>query len=233
VDPKGEGNSEQHDDVDKSTMAQQEKSNSETTDAGDEGGGGDGDGELEVRRTKAITRCDTQIEWYKNSGRRARLGYRLTQPLVIILSVVTPVLLLIDSVPIPALNTSVTDAGLTMSISAISWVTMPEAVQAIPPLLVTVLVAVNAFFNWRESWIRRSATAELLKSEKVKYETQTGPDYGSTPDGQEALEHFVLKIESIASSEIAEWRAQALASQKKYEDELDELNRRRNDQSDS
>jgi uncharacterized protein DUF4231 len=84
-----------------------------------------------------------------------------------------------------------------------------------------VLASISAFFHWRESWIRRSETAEALKSEKAKYETRTSSNYAVTLSDQQALENFVLKIEFITSNEVSQWRALALASQNDAQAVLD------------
>src|SRR5215831_4082247 len=92
----------------------------------------------EERRKKACERYDSQVAWYEKSKKQARMFFRLSQTLVIILSGITPVLIL------------ATDC---------------KVVQAIPPAVASILAGVVGIFQWQEDWRRRGLALEALKSE--------------------------------------------------------------------
>jgi hypothetical protein len=65
---------------------------------------------------------------------------------------------------------------------------------------------VNGIFHWREDAIRFASTREALKSERFKFLTRTTEDYQTSLDDQEALNHFMARIEGVALHEVAEWQ---------------------------
>jgi len=67
--------------------------------------------------------------------------------------------------------------------------------------------ALSGIFHWRETWVSRAYTCEALKSELIKFETQTTERYRPDGDGGVALESFVVTMEELAMAEVAEWRA--------------------------
>jgi hypothetical protein len=46
------------------------------------------------------------------------------------------------------------------------------------------------------------------RSERTKYTTRTTQDYGLTLTDAEAFDNFVYRVESLAISEVSEWRNQ-------------------------
>ena len=125
------------------------------------------------------------IRWYDRSRNRARLWYRAFQTSIIVLTGLTPILIL--------------------------WNGVPRELQAIPPAIAALCAALIAAYHWREDWVRYTVTAEALRSERYKYTTRTTPAYAlGLPDSQ-ALDNFMRKIEGVAASEVADWRNQNAA----------------------
>jgi hypothetical protein len=142
----------------------------------------DGDRAEASREKAALERCNHMIKWYEASRVRAGRAYRLFETAIILFSALTPVLILSGAVP--------------------------PLVQAVPPAIAGLCATLIATYRWREDWIRYTVAAETLRSELVKYSTRTTADYSVHLTQAAALDAFVYKMESVAASEIAEWRSQ-------------------------
>jgi Protein of unknown function (DUF4231) len=105
------------------------------------------------------------------------------QTLVIVLSGLTPILIL--------------------SLSP-EWKTL----QAIPAAVASVLAGLMGLYQFNEGWIRWARAVEALRSEIVKFETLSGPDYSEDVDEAELIRRFVLRIEQINAVARAEWAQQ-------------------------
>jgi hypothetical protein len=134
---------------------------------------------LTERREKALERFKRLLSWYETTRTRSRILFYTFQTLVIVLSGITPILLLL---------------------------TNSKVAQAIPPAIASILAGLLSVCQFNDHWLRRSTAAEALKSELTKFETRSGDLYGNDVDEAEALEHFVLRIESIAADEVFQWR---------------------------
>jgi hypothetical protein len=133
----------------------------------------------------AIRRCDEMIHWYQQHLTAARWWYRFFSTATIVLTGLTPVLVLWQ--PAQPLN---------------------PIVQAAPAALAAVLATLLTSYRWREDWIRFAVAAETLRSEKSKFESRTTQDYSIDLADGLALDNFVFRIESLAISEVSEWRNQ-------------------------
>ena len=133
------------------------------------------------RYQMAPKRCAEQIGWYERHAGRARLLYRTFQSAVVVLAGLTPVLALGEK--------------------------GPELVQVLPAALASVFAAIVGLWSWQENWVRFAATAEALKSELVKFQTRTGEAYAVSLDEETVLNNFVVRIEGLASGELAAWGA--------------------------
>lgn len=133
------------------------------------------------RRVKAIDRYKSQVEWYEKTKNDARRYFYWGQTLVVVFSGITPFLMLaID----------------------IKWV------HALFPALASILAGALGIWQFQDAWQRRAVALEALKSEFVKFDTRSGDDYRLPITEDQAIEHFVLKIEDIVGNEVAEWRRQ-------------------------
>jgi Protein of unknown function (DUF4231) len=133
----------------------------------------------EDRRKKAVERYSDSVRWYERTKRNARVSYYTCQVAVIVLSGITPLVIL------------ATDKKL---------------IQAVLPALAAICAGISGIYQWRESWRRRAATLENLKSEYVKFDTRSGDDYSLAVPEDEAISRFVLKMEAILESEVSEWQ---------------------------
>ena len=134
------------------------------------------------RRKKALERCNSQIGWYEKHKKESSYLYRLFQVAAVGLSGITPVLIL--------------------------WSGLPEPVKALPAALGAVAIATTGIFHWRDNWSRFAYTAEVLKSELLKFETRTSKAYRIDLNEEETLDNFVYRIEAALMEEVSDWQAQ-------------------------
>ena len=139
-------------------------------------------GSLEERREAALRRCDEQVDWYTRHSAQAWRSFAVVQTAAVVLAAATPVLIL--------------------------WSSLPKALQALPAALASVAAGLAGTFRWLQNKTRWAYAAEALKSERVRYDTRTPPDYGPELDDGAALAAFVRRIEEISMTEVSEWRSE-------------------------
>ena len=127
--------------------------------------------DIENRKQVAIDDCQKMIAWYDRKKRIPRNLFYIFQVSAIVLSALTPILIL--------------------------WSELPKAVQALPAALVSIAVGLNAIFKWRENWVLRSYTAESLKRELMKYRARASEKYNTKLNHQQALDNFVDAIDTL------------------------------------
>lgn len=120
------------------------------------------------------------MAWFAKNKRIARNAYYTSQLAIITLSALTPILILKTDLP--------------------GWI------QALPSALAAIAVATSNAFNWKENWIRRSSTLELLIAEKLKYETRTSSAYTPNVGDEQALNDFVEKVTALNLTEVSNWQ---------------------------
>ena len=78
-----------------------------------------------------------------------------------------------------------------------------QIINLIGALVVAMLVVITRVFRFEERWVNYRSTVELLKREKLMFDTRTG-EYAETdyPEGM-----FVHKVESFISRENTLWLA--------------------------
>ena len=79
--------------------------------------------------------------------------------------------------------------------------------KILPATTVVIAVALLGSYKLRENLVRYTVAVEALRSEKAKYVTRATPSYWRVPH-DEALNNFVVRVESLALSEVEEWRKQ-------------------------
>ncbi len=132
-------------------------------------------------RGLALARCDKLIEWYTNEGRRQRIAFQSFQVAAILLSGITPILVL--------------------------W--LPDcwdAWAALPATLAAIATGLLGIFQWKENYIRFAYTGEALKSERIKFITRTTKPYDSALEDKAALSRFVTRMEALVMTEVTDWR---------------------------
>jgi hypothetical protein len=131
------------------------------------------------RRRKAIDRYAESVAWYERTKRTARILYYGFQVAVILLSGITPLVIL---------------------------ATESKLVQAAFPALAAICAGLLGVYQWQESWRRRATTLEALRSEFVKFDTRSGDDYSLALTDDEVVSRFVLRMEDILAGEVSEWQ---------------------------
>jgi hypothetical protein len=131
----------------------------------------------EPPRAVALRRAEDLEKWYMHVRDLHRNLYHVFQGGAILLGALTPVLILVD--------------------------TLPKALQALPAALSAICVGLIGSFHWKDNWMRCSLMAELVRSERTQFLTGTGVYSGDEP---ERLDYFVKSLEKIAVQEVSEWR---------------------------
>jgi hypothetical protein len=131
----------------------------------------------------AIERCDRMLAWYEKHLARARVLYRVFSTATVVLAATSPILILWQS-------------------------GVPTIMQAAPAALASLFATLVGSYRWREDWIRYAVAAETLRSERTKFTTRTTQDYGLQLSASAAFDNFVYRMESLAISEVSEWRNQ-------------------------
>ena len=131
------------------------------------------------RRQIALDHCAYLLKWYEGAKTRQRVLFQTALVSTIILSGVTPILILIESIP--------------------------SIVQAIPAALVAIIVSANASFQWKENYLRFAHTFQLLQMERVLFKTCATDKYKVSIDQETALGNFTERIKIISLTEVTEW----------------------------
>jgi hypothetical protein len=144
--------------------------------------------DITSRRNVAIDDCQLMINWYEKNKRIPRRFYYTSQTSIIVLTALTPVLIL--------------------------WTDLPKPFQALPAALASIAAGLSAVFRWRENWVLRAHTSEALKRELVKFKARASENYSAALDQQKALDNFVNRIENLSMNEVSEWRVLQLQGAK-------------------
>jgi len=144
--------------------------------------------DIRIRWQIAIDDCQLMIDWYEKNKRVPRRFYYGSQVATIVLGAITPVLIL--------------------------WTDLPKPFQALPAALASIAAGLGAVFRWRENWVLRAQTSEALKRELAKFRARASQSYRYDLDGQQVLDNFVNRVESLSMSELAEWRTLQLQGMK-------------------
>ena len=130
--------------------------------------------------------CLDLISRYECHGRSNRRLWKVLQSLVVVMSAITPLMILVDGVP--------------------------KLMVATPASIASISAALLAIFRWRELWVVFAMTAEALKIELLKYRTRSGPHYSSPVSNEAARSAFIGRIEVLTSGEMQSWQENILNS---------------------
>ncbi len=137
-------------------------------------------------REKALEYCQELINDYKKTRTKSRNLYYILQIGTIVLSGVTPILVLVDK--------------LQPSDSWVKWL------PVIFPALASIVASVVTSFPLQETWISANSTVELLEAEQEKFIlgiTSLYRCYDSMNEGEErrkakkSIENFITQVNSI------------------------------------
>ena len=76
-----------------------------------------------------------------------------------------------------------------------------QIINVVAAMVIALLVSMSMVFRYKEQWVNYRLTAELLKREKLMYDTKTGKYSKSDTPEQE----FINGIERIISNENTIW----------------------------
>jgi len=143
--------------------------------------------EPEAFKEYITDRYEDQINWYEMKASSNKRYYQIFQWVVIILSAVTPALVVLSS----------PDILSTQNIFR-PWIW--GAAIVVSTLLAIGTAGVKTF-KFQENWTNYRATAERLIQEKIFYDANVG-DYGHVESKQTL---FVERVEALLSGENAKW----------------------------
>ena len=142
-------------------------------------------------REKALRYCQELIDDYKNTRETSRNIYYTFQLATVILSGVTPILVLVDK--------------LEPSQAFFKWL------PVICPAVASIVASIVTSFPFQENWISANTTVELLEAEQEKFVLGVSPAYrydDGADEGQHqqmakmAIENFITQVNEIHLKQI-------------------------------
>ena len=134
------------------------------------------------REARAVNHCEARVAWFVKHKDLALYPYYALQMAILILTAITPVLILVEGIPKP--------------------------LQALPAALAAIAAGAIGIAQMRETAGAFEVTATQLKAELLLFQTRAGV-YArvADPTGQ-----FIETIARIESETTAEWRNRLIAS---------------------
>ncbi|MGK7890563.1 MAG: DUF4231 domain-containing protein [Leptolyngbyaceae cyanobacterium] len=154
-------------------------------------GGAIADDAMNLMRARAVQYSQDLIDDYKNNRRNSRNIYYIFQISTIVLSGVTPILVLLDKVDI--------------QVAWIKWL------PVIFPAIASIVTSLATSFPFQENWMAANRAVELLEAEQEKFILGVTPAYrladktNDTVDQrtkrkqrlQESVDSFIAKVNQI------------------------------------
>jgi len=123
-------------------------------------------------------RYNNQVKWYDEKSKLNQKIYKLLQLIIIILTAITPILILQREYYI-------------------------NIIAAVLAIIVAISAGSQKAFNYQENWINYRTTCEVLKKEYFFYTNKVqGYENAVNPEGL-----FIERVESIISKENVYWTA--------------------------
>ncbi len=138
------------------------------------------------RRQWALTEARRLQSLYESRKRNHRLIYYVLQLGTIILSGLTPVLLL--------------------------WSGIPQVIQALPAALASMFATINSIFHFQENWIQYSRTDHAIRGEIRNFIGRATQDYATDLTADQALSNFINNLTTIEQTERSEFVVRHLRS---------------------
>lgn len=151
------------------------------------------DSPLTLAREKALRYCQDLIDDYKNTRNNSRNIYYTFQMATVVLSGVTPILVLVDKL----------EAGQ-------SWL---KWLPVICPAIASIVASIVTSFPFQENWISANTIVELLEAEQEKFILGVSPAYRCydvadeaqhQQKTQEAIENFIVQVNNIHLKQVQE-----------------------------
>ncbi|WP_293246299.1 DUF4231 domain-containing protein [Microcoleus sp. PH2017_21_RUC_O_A] len=142
-------------------------------------------------RVKALRYCQELIDDYKKTRETSRNIYYIFQLATVILSGVTPILVLVDKL----------EPGQTL----LKWL------PVICPAVASIVASIVTSFPFQENWISANTTVELLEAEQEKFILGVTPAYccydvadeaQNQQMGKMAIENFINQVNEIHLKQI-------------------------------
>ncbi len=142
-------------------------------------------------REKALRYCQELIDDYKNTRETSRNIYYTFQLATVVLSGVTPILVLVDK--------------LEPGQSLLKWL------PVICPAVASIVASIVTSFPFQENWISANTTVELLEAEQEKFVLGVSPAYRCYDVADEAqhqqmtkmaIENFINQVNEIHLKQI-------------------------------
>ena len=157
-------------------------------------------------REQALQYCYDLVNDYKKTRRDSRNAYYIAQILTVILSGVTPILVLLEKL----------DAGLPW----MKWL------PVICPAIAAIIASIVTSFPLQENWIAANTTVELLEAEQEKFILGVTPLYSGydvvneeerKEKGIQAIENFIVQVNNIHLKQVQSLGKQEQTSKAKDE----------------
>jgi hypothetical protein len=133
------------------------------------------------RQQHALEWFDGQYQWYAWNAKKSRWAYTAAQGAAIVFSAVTPVIVVVGSIPV--------------------------VLRGVPAVLATIALAASNLFGWRENWARCIQTAGALERERLWFDTRSGP-YAGVDDANSRFAQYVISASAIVTAEYGQWQAE-------------------------
>jgi membrane-bound inhibitor of C-type lysozyme len=154
---------------------------------------------ITAARIQALEYAQELIDDYKKTRRDCRSIYYVSQTATIVLSGVTPILVLVDKL----------EAG-------VSWL---KWLPVICPAIAAIVASIVTSFPFQENWVAANTAVELLEAEQEKFILGVSPlyQYDAMEDvqlskkAQRAIENFIVQVNTIHLKQVQS------ASEKKQE----------------
>jgi hypothetical protein len=131
-----------------------------------------------IEQEYLITRIEDQIIWYDCKARVNKLLNNWSKGMIIFFSSIIPLF-----------------AGLDFCSN------INSIILAIFGSIISILSGLSSLLKFQEKWTNYRTTSEILKFEKILYQTKTGP-YNEEP---EPFKLLVKRIENLLSTEHSAW----------------------------
>ncbi len=141
---------------------------------------------LTPARSKALKYCQDLIDDYKRTRNLSRSLYYSLQIFTVVLSGVTPILVLVDKL----------EAGQVW----LKWL------PVICPALASIVASIVTSFPFQKNWVAANTAVELLEAEQEKFTLGITPPYRCYDVSNEteqqlkasqAIEYFILQVNNI------------------------------------
>jgi hypothetical protein len=145
-------------------------------------------------------RIDKQIRWYSDKAAKLRSSYRIWQILKLFCALLIPIAtIFMDHLAVDIdSEVDVLTATNLIKNEVFKW----SVIIAILGGLILLIEGLQKLYNFMEMWHKYRTTAEVLRAEKILFQTETGEYQNSN----EPYKTLVKRCENIMREEHQEWK---------------------------